>query len=226
VYKRQGGVAGAAVSRLEHSARPSLPSRVGDLGRVWVYYSGMIFLASRSPRRTELLAQIGVEFSVCAIDIDESRMQGEAAEEYVCRLARQKGEAAASRLARERADYAVLAADTTIALDGDIIGKPADREQCRCILGQLSARQHLVLTAVALVTPDATAWRLCRSRVKFRALSAQEIEGYCASDEPMDKAGAYGIQGRAAMFIEHLEGSYSGVMGLPLFETAALLRGA
>ena len=186
----------------------------------------MIYLASRSPRRAELLRQIGVEFEVFAIDIDESRLPAETPAEYVCRLAQQKARHAAARLAAEETDYAVLAADTTIALDGDIIGKPADREQCRCILGRLSARQHQVLTAVALATPAAIAWRLNQSRVSFRRLAAREVESYCASEEPMDKAGAYAIQGRAAVFIERLEGSYSAVMGLPLYETAELLKDA
>ena len=186
----------------------------------------MIYLASSSPRRAELLRQIGVEFRVHAIDIDETRLPSESPAEYVGRLAREKALCAARELDQGQADYCVLAADTTIALDGDIIGKPADQEQCRCILGRLSARQHLVLTAVALATPGSLAWRLCQSRVRFRALTAREIESYCASEEPMDKAGAYAIQGRAALFIEHLEGSYSAVMGLPLFETAELLKDA
>ena len=186
----------------------------------------MLYLASRSPRRAELLRQIGVQFKVHAIDVDESRRPGESPENYVCRLAKYKAEVVVRHLAESQSDFYVVAADTTIALDGDIIGKPADQEQCRCILGQLSARQHLVLTAVALATPDAIESRLCESRVKFRVLTAAEIEAYCADDEPMDKAGAYAIQGRAAVFIEYLEGSYSGVMGLPLFETADLLRRA
>ena len=120
----------------------------------------------------------------------------------------------------------MLAADTTIAIEGDIIGKPADRAHCRCILERLSARQHLVLSAVALATPTNLALRLSQSRVRFKTLAAAEIEAYCTGDEPMDKAGAYAIQGRAACFVEHLDGSYSGVMGLPLFETAELLRDA
>ena len=132
----------------------------------------------------------------------------------------------ARELARQQDDYYVLAADTTITLDGDIIGKPTDREQCRCILEQLSARQHLVLSAVALATADDVTVRLVQNRVSFRAISAAEIASYCACDEPMDKAGAYAIQGKAAIFIEYLEGSYSAVMGLPLYETAELLRGA
>jgi len=186
----------------------------------------MIYLASRSPRRAELLHQIGVEFVVYDIDIDESRSSNESPAEYVCRMATSKARIAAEQIAGRQEPAVVLAADTTIAIDNDIIGKPADRNQCRCILGQLSASQHLVLTAVALAAQGDIAFRLTRNRVSFRALSAQEIESYCATAEPMDKAGAYAIQGKAAMFIDHLEGSYSAVMGLPLFETAELLRNA
>ena len=186
----------------------------------------MIYLASRSPRRAELLRQIGVDFRVHDIDIDESRSPGESASEYVCRMATTKARIALEQIAGQQESSVVLAADTTIALDDDIIGKPADRDQCRCILGRLSARQHLVLTAVALATQEDIALRLTRNRVSFRSLSAQEIESYCATAEPMDKAGAYAIQGKAALFIDHLEGSYSAVMGLPLFETAELLRNA
>ena len=186
----------------------------------------MIYLASRSPRRAELLRQIGVDFRVHDIDIDESRSPGESASEYVCRMATTKARIALEQIAGQQESSVVLAADTTIALDDDIIGKPADRDQCRCILEQLSARQHLVLTAVALATQEDIALRLTRNRVSFRSLSAQEIESYCATAEPMDKAGAYAIQGKAALFIDHLEGSYSAVMGLPLFETAELLRNA
>jgi len=196
----------------------------------------MIYLASRSPRRAELLHQIGVEFQLHDIDIDESRLPAESATDYVCRMATSKARIAAAEIAAEKIvdekstgqqkPAVVLAADTTIALDDDIIGKPADRGQCRCILERLSARQHLVLTAVALATADDIALRLTRNRVSFRPLSAQEIESYCATGEPMDKAGAYAIQGKAALFVDHLEGSYSAVMGLPIFETAELLRNA
>jgi len=186
----------------------------------------MIYLASSSPRRAELLDQIGVKFSVHAIEIDETRSTGEAPAEYVCRMATEKAQVAARQLSTQQDDYCVLAADTTIALDGEIIGKPTDRDQCRCILAQLSARQHLVLTAVALATPNGIDCRLAQSRVSFKALSPSEIDSYCASDEPMDKAGAYAIQGKAALFIQHLEGSYSAVMGLPLHETAELLQSA
>ena len=184
----------------------------------------MIYLASASPRRAELLRQIGVEFEVCAVDIDESQLPGESDRDYVCRLARGKAEQAAEVIAAEQSDYAIVAADTAISLDGDIIGKPADRAECRCILDRLSGRQHRVLSGVALATPEGIHLRLSENRVRFRSLSAAEINLYCASEEPMDKAGAYAIQGRAAIFIEHLEGSYSAVMGLPLYETAELLR--
>jgi septum formation protein len=186
----------------------------------------MIYLASRSPRRAELLHQIGVEFLVHDIDIDESRSPAESVAEYVCRMATSKARIAAEQIAGRQESGVILAADTIIALDDDIIGKPADRDQCRCILGQLSARQHLVLTAVALAAQGDIAMRLTRNQVSFRSLSTQEIESYCATAEPMDKAGAYAIQGKAAVFIDHLEGSYSAVMGLPLFETAELLRNA
>ncbi len=186
----------------------------------------MIHLASASPRRAELLRQIGVKFKVHAVDIDEARLESESPTAYVCRMAAQKAEIASKRLSERDPGCRVLAADTTIALDGDIIGKPADQDQCRRILQRLSARQHLVLTAVALLVAGDLAMRLTQNRVSFRALSPREIESYCACAEPMDKAGAYAIQGKAAVFVENLEGSYSAVMGLPLYETAELLRGA
>ncbi len=186
----------------------------------------MIYLASSSPRRAQLLRQIGIEFSVHSVAIDETQAAGEDPVDYVGRLAADKARAAAREISASEKDYRVLAADTTIDLDGDIIGKPANAADCRRILERLSARQHRVLTAVALATPDGLALRLNDSRVRFRALSAAEIEAYCACEEPMDKAGAYAIQGKAAVFIEHLEGSYSAVMGLPLMETAELLREA
>ena len=183
-----------------------------------------IYLASRSPRRAELLRQIGVEFKVLDVDVNESRNPSESAEDYVLRMARIKAAAGAAQFAPESADFRVLGADTTIALDGDIMGKPADRSACRCMLERLSARRHQVLTAVALATPAGIDRRLSRSEVSFRNLTKAEIDAYCSGTEPMDKAGAYAIQGRAAVFVEHLEGSYSGVMGLPLFETAELLQ--
>lgn len=186
----------------------------------------MIYLASRSPRRAELLRQIGVEFEVFASDVDERQLGTESPEEYVSRLAQTKARVAAVEIAEKKTSWVVLAADTTIAIDGDIIGKPADPGQCRCFLRRLSAREHLVLTAVAVATNERLDLRLTRNRVKFRELSEDEIASYCSSPEPMDKAGAYAIQGKAAVFVERLEGSYSAVMGLPLCETAELLRAA
>ena len=186
----------------------------------------MIYLASRSPRRAELLQQIGVDFRVHDIDIDESWSPAESPGDYVCRMATTKARVAAAQIAGKQGSYVVLAADTTIAHDGDIIGKPVDRGQCRRILEQLSARQHQVLTAVAVATAEDVTLRLTHNQVSFRALSTHEIESYCATREPMDKAGAYAIQGKAALFIDRLEGSYSAVMGLPLFETAELLQNA
>ena len=186
----------------------------------------MILLASSSPRRAELLRQIGVDFEVFPVDIDESRHPGEAPEDYVVRMAVEKADRARERLATPGDPTAILGADTTIAIDDDIIGKPSDQVPCRDILRRLSGRSHAVLSAVALSLPGATEWRLSRNRVEFRDLDAAEIDAYCASDEPRDKAGAYAIQGLAAVFVARLEGSYSAVMGLPLYETAELLRDA
>ena len=159
----------------------------------------MILLASSSPRRAELLRQIGVEFEVFPVDIDESRRAGEAPEDYVVRIAVEKAERARAGLAAPAASTPILGADTTIAIDGDIIGKPSDRMSCRDILLRLSGRSHEVLSAVALSMPRRTDWRLSRNRVEFRDLETREIDAYCASDEPRDKAGAYAIQGLAAI---------------------------
>lgn len=186
----------------------------------------MIYLASQSPRRAELLRQIGVQHEVYVTDIDERGDAGEAPADYVCRVAASKARVAAQAISNRHQSWVVVAADTSIALDGEIIGKPRHASDCCRILRRLSAREHLVLTAVAVATPGGQEHRLSQSRVTFRALLENELEAYCASAEPLDKAGAYAIQGRAAVFIERLEGSYSGVMGLPLFETAELLRRA
>jgi septum formation protein len=186
----------------------------------------MIYLASQSPRRAELLRQIGVEYQVYAANVDESRFASEDPDEYVCRVAEAKVRAVASEVAVNAKSWVVLAADTTIEIDGDIIGKPLDEDHCQCILGRLSDREHRVLTAVAVATEAGLELRLSRNLIKFRKLTDREIEAYCATAEPMDKAGAYAIQGKAAVFIERLEGSYSAVMGLPLSETAELLRRA
>ena len=180
-----------------------------------------IYLASRSPRRRELLEQIGVSFRLLEVNVDEFREDGESAQDYVQRLAEQKAAAGWRSLsAAERAP--VLGADTAVVIDGEILGKPDGVEDANRMLTRLSGRTHEVLSAVCVNdgTPRAL---LSRSRVTFRRISESERAVYCASAEPLDKAGAYGIQGRAAVFVSALEGSYSGVMGLPLYETAALL---
>jgi septum formation protein len=186
----------------------------------------MIYLASGSPRRAELLQQIGIEFETLHVDIDESQKFDESALDYVKRMAKNKAQAGALLLTEQGRNQAVLAADTIIAIDDKIIGKPADRQQCQRILSQLSARQHQVISSVALLYRNSLEIKLSINRVWFRALRDSEIKSYCTTEEPMDKAGAYAIQGRAAIFIKHLEGSYSSVMGLPLFETAELLQDA
>jgi septum formation protein len=184
--------------------------------------SPFVCLASVSPRRRELLAQIGVPHIVVAADIDETAQAGEAPRDYVLRMARQKALAV-----RERGErLPVLAADTTVVLDDVIYGKPRDRAEGLAMLGRLSGRTHGVLTAVALADSRGVALQLSVSSVRFRDLSTEECEAYWETGEPRDKAGGYAVQGGAAVFIESLNGSYSGVMGLPLFETAGLLRAA
>ncbi len=180
----------------------------------------MIYLASRSPRRRELLHQIGVPHEAVQADIDETPLAGEAPAEYVIRMALEK-----ARTGREsaRPGRPVLAADTAVVVDDEILGKPADREDFLAMMERLSNRSHKVLSGVALLNGEAHS-RLSVSRVTFRAVSRHEAEEYWTSGEPADKAGGYGIQGVGAMFISRLEGSYSGVMGLPLYETAELLR--
>ena len=192
-----------------------------------------IYLASRSPRRRELLTQIGVRFDLLLFrtpprednDVSEAWLPGEQPEAYVQRVARAKAMFAASLIA-SRAILArpVLAADTTLDLDGEIIGKPKDEADAAAILARLSGRSHRVLTAIALARGERVEHCLSISEVRFRELTAEEIRRYIQSGEPMDKAGAYGIQGRAAMFIEDIKGSHSGIVGLPLCETAILLR--
>jgi septum formation protein len=181
-----------------------------------------IFLASASPRRSELLRQIGVAHAVRAVDIDETPLAGEEPAQYALRLARQKAQALWQRLSvAERRP--VLAADTTVALGPEILGKPVDRADAARILGRLSGVGHQVHTAVAVLHAAGAADRLCTSTVTFRPLTPAEIDAYWDTGEPADKAGAYAVQGRAAVFIRHLSGSYSGVMGLPLYETWELL---
>ena len=192
-----------------------------------------LYLASRSPRRRELLAQIGVRYHLLLFrarpdsppDVDESVLRGEAPDAYAERVARAKAEAGLRLLRLRNLPLApVLAADTVVALDGRILGKPANRQEAAEILGLLSGRQHEVLTAVALMRDDELHSALSRSEVRFKPLLPEEIAQYVATGEGDDKAGAYAIQGRAARFIIELRGSYSGVMGLPLYETGQLLE--
>ena len=184
-----------------------------------------IFLASRSPRRRELLTQIGVRFAVVDTDCDETRHPGEHPEDLVLRLALEKARRARAALpVQERRP--VLGADTAVVLGEHILGKPVDWEESLAMLRLLSGRCHRVLTAVALIAADGERTDLSESRVTFRTLTEAECRGYWATGEPRDKAGGYGIQGLGAVFIAGLNGSYSGVMGLPLFETARLLEQA
>jgi septum formation protein len=169
-----------------------------------------------------LLAQIGVPHVVTGAHIDESELSGEDPRAYVQRMARTKAQAVWER----EPSLPVLAADTTVVLDGVIFGKPRDRDDALRMLATLSGRTHEVLTAVALATRDGIATRLSESRVTFRELTQAECSAYWDTGEPHDKAGAYAVQGFAAVFIASLAGSYSGVMGLPLFETAQLLAAA
>ncbi|MDX5373633.1 MAG: Maf-like protein [Pseudomonadaceae bacterium] len=182
-----------------------------------------LYLASGSPRRRELLAQIGVPFLALNASIDETALPGEPAERYVERLARDKARAGLAALAPGEG-CVVLGADTAVVLDGRILGKPADRAEALATLAALSGREHQVLTAVALASTARVESRVVTSRVRFRALRAGEAEAYWATGEPCDKAGGYGIQGLAAVFVSAIEGSYSAVVGLPLCETAQLLE--
>ena len=181
-----------------------------------------LYLASSSPRRRELLSQIGVSFRTVSPDIPEQQLPGESPEAYVRRLALEK---AAAGLGLVDGPAIVIGSDTSVVLDDEILGKPRDRADGLAMLARLSGRSHRVMTAVALVDSRGNKQsRLSISDVNFRILSVAECESYWETGEPADKAGGYAIQGRAAVFIEHLSGSYSGVMGLPLFETAELLQ--
>jgi septum formation protein len=192
-----------------------------------------IYLASRSPRRRELLKQIGVAFEVLvlrdhpgrSVDVDESQQPGEGPDEYVRRVCRMKVDAGWERVQQRRLrQFPVLAADTVVCVDDIILGKPPDPAHAAKMLRLLSGREHRVLTAVALKLADRVELTVSESRVRFTEISQADIEAYVASGEASDKAGAYGIQGRAGAFITELHGSYSGVMGLPLYETTQLLK--
>ncbi|TWI64356.1 septum formation protein [Pseudoduganella lurida] len=194
-----------------------------------------IYLASKSPRRRELLRQIGVDFELMLLrsdgprgaDVTEEVRPDESAEDYVRRVANEKADYAFDLVRRRHLKpRPVLSADTTVAVDGAILGKPTGRAEAEAMLARLSGRTHEVLTTVAVRTHDFSDSITQVSQVRFATLSPADILAYCSTTEPFDKAGGYGIQGLAAVFIEHIEGSHSGIMGLPLFETAQLLRQA
>ena len=186
----------------------------------------MIILASRSPRRAELLEQIGIPFEAHHADIDERVLPDESARDYVQRLASEKAKAILVENGAPRI-WPVLGADTSVVIGDEILGKPSDYPHFCSMMAKLSGHTHQVMTSIALIMPDGEQMSaLSVNDVTFRHLQAYEIEAYWNSNEPHDKAGGYAIQGLAAIFIENLTGSYSGVMGLPLFETAQLLRGA
>ena len=209
----------------------------------------MIHLASQSPRRRVLLEQIGVEYVLVDASVDETRRTGERPQRYVERMASEKALAGIAALGATRA-APVLAADTAVVLDGQVLGKPRDEAHAMEMLEALSGRMHQVFSAVAIagvsgrdsvpggaadhrrevtagtITRDAPRVATSISRVWFRDIAREERRAYCAGGEPLDKAGAYAIQGRAAIFVQRLDGSFSGVMGLPLFETESLLREA
>ena len=192
-----------------------------------------IYLASKSPRRRELLRQIGVEFEILMLReapgradaVSEIPYPNEEPEVYVRRVAREKGEAGwQTVLGRKLPLRPVLSADTTVSIDGKILGKPVDANEALKMLRWLSGRTHQVLTAITVTAEGKMSEALSRSEVRFAHVDESTLRAYCATKEPYDKAGAYGVQGFAAQFIEFMSGSYSGIMGLPLFETARLLH--
>ena len=185
--------------------------------------SRKLVLASASPRRKELLHQIGAVFDIYPVDMDESMLPGEGVLQHVQRLAMDKARLGFQQLSGRDDDIAVLAADTVVDIDGEVLGKPADNRQAAAFLARLSGKKHRVHTAVAIVTAEHEFTALNSSEVEFAQLTEAQINAYIETGEPMDKAGAYAIQGLAARFVVNLNGSYSGVMGLPIYETANLL---
>lgn len=205
----------------------SLVFRLSERRKTLVLFNGErmylpIVLASTSPRRRELLKQIGLDFSVVPADVDERALPGERAEVHALRLAREKAEVVAGKIARG----VVIAADTIVVLDGQILGKPAGPADARRMLAQLSGREHSVMTgiAVAEVPAGRLATDLAVTAVRFRQLAPEEIDAYVATGEPLDKAGAYGIQEKGALFVEKIDGCYSNVVGLPLARLGFLLK--
>ncbi len=194
-----------------------------------------IYLASKSPRRRELLRQIGVEFELLMLrddpvrgpDVSEAVLDGETPENYVARVTLEKANAAKQAMLMRRLPVRmILTADTTVTIDGRILGKPADKAEAVRMMQALSGRTHQVLTSVVLIQDEETRQITQQSDVTFAALKQAEIDAYCSLKEPYDKAGGYAIQGVAAMFIQQISGSYSGIMGLPIHETSQLLRQA
>jgi len=190
------------------------------------YACAMLWLASQSPRRRELLAQIGVVFETIDVDVPEVRGAGESPQGYVERVAREKARAGREAAIRRDPDAVVLGADTEVVLDDRVFGKPRDADEAAAMLRALSGRTHGVISVVCCASAKGERIATCASAVTFAEPDAVQIERYVATGEPFGKAGGYAIQGRAAAFVAHLSGSYSGVMGLPLFETARLLREA
>ncbi|MFZ7108923.1 Maf family protein [Avibacterium avium] len=186
-----------------------------------------LYLASQSPRRLQLLQQLGLKVEIFNADIDETPKADELPVDYVRRMAQEKNHAARQQL-EKLANFAphlpILSADTSVVCDGQILGKPQNHAQAAQMLRLLSDRTHQVLTSVCVSLPDQKHCLVQTSQVTFKPLTEQEISAYIRTGEPMDKAGAYGIQGVGGIFISHIEGSFSGVMGLPVFETAELLR--
>ncbi|MDN0083090.1 Maf family protein [Crenobacter sp. SG2305] len=186
--------------------------------------SNLLYLASGSPRRRELLEHLGIILERIHADIDESVLPGEDAVRYTERLAESKAAAGWQVVTNcGLPSHPLLAADTTVTLDGEIFGKPVDADDARRMLRTISGREHQVITSVAVRQDDTVKVATSVTTVRFKTLSDDEIERYVASGEPFDKAGGYGIQGRAGVFVEHLDGSFTGVVGLPLYETAQLL---
>jgi len=181
----------------------------------------MIYLASSSPRRRSLLQQINISYQQITVTVDETPYPQETPDHYVQRLAITKAQTAQSQIPTP---HPILAADTIVTYQGHLLGKPETPQAAHHMLTQLSGRSHQVMTAVAILTPHTQKVQLSTSTVHFRTLGEQEITHYIATNEPFDKAGSYAIQGIASIFIQHIEGSYSGIMGLPLYETALLLR--
>ena len=201
------------------SGRPSVSPQISSASRP--VSELVLHLASSSPRRREILAALGLTFSAGGVDVDEMRLDGEAADAMVLRLAEAKARAIEIDESR-----IVLGADTAVVLGEDIFGKPTDCDEAVEMLGRLSGRSHRVLTGVALYSGQGVRTALSTTEVRFREIGADEALAYWQSGEPCDKAGAYAIQGRGGVFVEAISGSYSGVVGLPVFETTQLLRDA